>query len=137
MLNKVLKLGNLYFISSLAIIRYSNPLVLRVIIILGLVIVLSFKDKERQHKLATSTNSSNQGNLLIITRLASNRIKTNLYYSNYFNRPPYAYLEACLVKVIGIFIKDTILSFYASYQLKLQLNNYRVTTQDSIVVPRL
>ena len=47
MLNKVVKLGNLYFISSLAIIRYSNPLVLRVIIILGLVVVLSFKDKER------------------------------------------------------------------------------------------
>ena len=47
MLNKVLKLGNPYFISSLAIIGYSNPLVLRVIIILGLVVVLSFKDEER------------------------------------------------------------------------------------------
>ena len=59
MLNKVLKLGNLYFISSLAIIRYSNSLVLKVVIILGLVVVLSFKDKEKQHKLASSTNSSN------------------------------------------------------------------------------
>jgi hypothetical protein len=35
--------------------------------------------------------------------------------SYYLNRPPYTYLEACLIKVIGIFIKDTILSFNTSY----------------------
>ena len=99
MLNEVLKPGNPYFISSPAIIRYSDPPVLRVVVILGLVVVLSFKDEERRHKLATSADGSNQGNLLTITRLASNRIKTNLYCSNYLNRPPYAYLEAYLVKV--------------------------------------
>jgi hypothetical protein len=47
MLNKVLQLSYTNFISSLAVIRYSYPLVLRVIVILALVIVLPFKDKER------------------------------------------------------------------------------------------
>jgi hypothetical protein len=47
MLNKVLQLSYTNLISSLAIIRYSYPLVLRVVVILALVIVLPFKDKER------------------------------------------------------------------------------------------
>jgi hypothetical protein len=58
-LNKVLQLSYTNFISSLAIIRYSYLLVLRVVIILALVIVLPFKDKEGGDKLATSTNTSN------------------------------------------------------------------------------
>jgi hypothetical protein len=58
-LNKVLQLSYTNFISSLAIIRYSYPLVLRVVVILALVIVLPFKDKERGDKLANSINSSN------------------------------------------------------------------------------
>jgi hypothetical protein len=47
MLNKVLQLNYTNFISSLAIISNSNPLVLRVIVILALVIGLLLKDKER------------------------------------------------------------------------------------------
>jgi hypothetical protein len=47
MLNKVLQLSYTNFINSLAVIRYSYPLVLRVVIILALVIVLPFKDEER------------------------------------------------------------------------------------------
>jgi hypothetical protein len=47
MLNKVLQPSYTNFISSLAVIRYSYPLVLRVVVILALVIVLPFKDKER------------------------------------------------------------------------------------------
>jgi hypothetical protein len=47
MLNKVLQLSYTNFISSLAIIRYSYPLLSRVIIILALVVVLSLKDEER------------------------------------------------------------------------------------------
>jgi hypothetical protein len=57
-LNKVLQLSYTNFISSLAIIRYSYPLLSRVIVILALVVVLSLKDKERWDKLAASTNSS-------------------------------------------------------------------------------
>jgi hypothetical protein len=47
MLNKVLQLSYTNFISSLAVIRYSYSLVLRVVVILALVVVLSLKDKER------------------------------------------------------------------------------------------
>jgi hypothetical protein len=58
-LNKVLQLSYTNFISSLAIIRYSYPLLFRIVIILALVIVLSLKDKEGGGKLANSINSSN------------------------------------------------------------------------------
>jgi hypothetical protein len=47
MLNKVLQLSYINFISSLAIVSNSNPLVLRVVIILALVVGLLLKDKER------------------------------------------------------------------------------------------
>jgi hypothetical protein len=46
-LNEVLQPSYTNFIGSLAVIRYSYPLVLRVVVILALVIVLPFKDKER------------------------------------------------------------------------------------------
>jgi hypothetical protein len=59
MLNKVLQLSYINFISSLAIIRYSYSLLSRVIIILALVVGLPFKDKERRNKLASSINTSN------------------------------------------------------------------------------
>jgi hypothetical protein len=59
MLNKVLQLSYTNFISSLAIIRYSYPLLFRIVIILALVVVLPLKDKEGGDKLANSINSSN------------------------------------------------------------------------------
>jgi hypothetical protein len=58
-LNKVLQLSYTNFISSLAIIRYSYPLLFRIVVILALVVVLSLKDKEEGGKLANSINSSN------------------------------------------------------------------------------
>jgi hypothetical protein len=58
-LSKVLQLSYTNFISSLAVIRYSYPLVLKVVVILALVVVLFLEDEERWDKLAASTNSSN------------------------------------------------------------------------------
>jgi hypothetical protein len=46
-LNKVLQPSYTNFISSLAIISNSNPLVLRVVIILALVVGLPLEDEER------------------------------------------------------------------------------------------
>jgi hypothetical protein len=46
-LNKVLQPSYTNFISSPAIIRYSYPPVLGVVVILALVVVLSLKDEER------------------------------------------------------------------------------------------
>jgi hypothetical protein len=59
MLNKVQQLSYTNFISSLAILRYSYPLVFRIVVILALVVVLPLEDEERWDKPATSTNSSN------------------------------------------------------------------------------
>jgi hypothetical protein len=57
-LNEVLQPSYTNFISSPAIIRYSYPLLSRVIVIPALVVVLSLEDEERWDKLAASTNSS-------------------------------------------------------------------------------
>jgi hypothetical protein len=45
-LDKVLQLGKTKLISSLAVLANTNPLILWVVVILGLVIVLCFKDEE-------------------------------------------------------------------------------------------
>jgi hypothetical protein len=58
-LNEVLQLSYTNFISSLAIIRYSYPLLFRIVMILALVVVLPLEDKEEGDKLANSINSSN------------------------------------------------------------------------------
>jgi hypothetical protein len=71
-LNEVLQPSYTNFISSPAVIRYSYPLVLRVVVIPALVMVLSLEDEERWDKPAASTNSSNQSYLLTITSLAPN-----------------------------------------------------------------
>jgi hypothetical protein len=115
MLNKVQQPSYTNFIGSPAILGYSYPPVFGVVVILALVVVLPFEDEERWDKPATSTDSSNQSNLLTITRLASNWIETDLCCSYHLDRPPYAYLEPSLVEVVGIFIKDTVLGFHASY----------------------
>jgi hypothetical protein len=77
-LNEVLQLSYTNFISSPAVIRYSYPLVLRVVVILALVVVLSLEDEERWDKLAASTNSSDQSYPLTITSLAPNWIELDL-----------------------------------------------------------
>jgi hypothetical protein len=46
-LNEVLQLSYTNLIGSLAVIRYSYPLVLGVVVILALVVVLPFEDEER------------------------------------------------------------------------------------------
>jgi hypothetical protein len=58
MLNEVLQPSYTNFISSLAIIRYSYPLIFRVVVILALVVVLRLKDEERGDQPASSINSS-------------------------------------------------------------------------------
>jgi hypothetical protein len=78
MLNEVQQPSYTNFISSLAIIRYSYPLIFRVVVVPALVVVLPFEDEERWDKPATSTDSSYQGNPLTITRLASNWVESKL-----------------------------------------------------------
>jgi hypothetical protein len=58
-LNEVLQLSYTNFISSLAIIRYSYPLLFKIVVILALVVVLPLKDEEGGDELANSINSSN------------------------------------------------------------------------------
>jgi hypothetical protein len=122
-LNEVLQPSYTNFISSPSIIRYSYPLLFRVVVIPALVVVLSLEDEEKGNKLASSIDSSNQSYPLTITSLTSNRIKTDLCCSYHLNRPPYTNLEPSLVKVVGIFIQDTVLSFHISNQGELGLND--------------
>jgi hypothetical protein len=43
--------------------------------------------------------------------------------SDYSDRPPNAYLETSLFEVIGIFVKDTILSLDVAYNVKPGADN--------------
>jgi hypothetical protein len=78
MLNKVLQLSYTNFISSLAVLRYSYSPVFRVVVIPAFVVVLPLEDEERGDQPATSADGSDQGNLLMITRLASNWVELKL-----------------------------------------------------------
>jgi hypothetical protein len=77
-LNEVLQPSYTNFISSPAVIRYSYPPVLGVVVIPALVVVLPLEDEERGDKPASSIDSSDQGYLLAITSLAADRIQSNL-----------------------------------------------------------
>jgi hypothetical protein len=57
-LNEVLQPSYTYFIGSLAIIRYSYPLLFRMVVILALVVVLPLEDEEGGGEPANSIDSS-------------------------------------------------------------------------------
>jgi hypothetical protein len=59
MLNKMQQPSYTNFISSPAVISYSYPPVLKVVVVPALVIVLPLEDKKRRDKPATSVNRSN------------------------------------------------------------------------------
>jgi hypothetical protein len=85
------------------------------VVIPALVVVLPLEDEERGDEPANSIDSSDQGNPLTITSLAADRFKSDLWSSYHLDKPPYTNLEPCLVKVVGIFIKDPILGFHIGY----------------------
>ncbi len=132
-LDKVLQLCKTKFIYYLAILTNFYSLILRVII-LGLVIVLCLKDKEKQNRLLYRVNTSNQRYLLIITRLNTKQLKTSLRGCYYLNKLSNVYLEASLVKVINIFVQNSILSLNVMYKIKLEPNNSQVATENSLVI---
>jgi hypothetical protein len=54
--------------------------------------------------------------------------------SNYYSSQYHAYYKASLIKIVGILIKDTILSFYVSVKLELVANNLVVLIEGSLIV---
>jgi hypothetical protein len=71
----------------------------------------------------------------MITRLNAEWCKTSLRCSHYLDRPSNAYLEPSLVKVVGILVKDPVLSFDVAYKVKLGTDNSWIAAQDSLVIP--
>ena len=45
-----------------------------------------------------------------------------------------AYLDACLIKILGVFIKNPILYFYVLNAFKSALNKYRVLAFSILIV---
>jgi hypothetical protein len=135
-LNEVLQPCYTNFIGSPAIIRYSYPPLFGMVVIPALVVVLSLEDEERGDKPASSIDSSDQGNPLTITSLPSNWIETDICCSYHLDRPCYTNLEPSLVKVVGIFIKDTVLGFHIGDQGEPGLDDRWVTAEDPAVIAR-
>jgi hypothetical protein len=77
-LNEVLQPSYTNFIGSLAIIRYSYPLLFGIVVILALVVVLPLEDKEGGDEPANSIDSSNQSYPLTITWLPADWVDSNL-----------------------------------------------------------
>jgi hypothetical protein len=73
-------------------------------VILGLVIVLCFEDEEGWENLPYSVDSGNQRYLLTVARLDLQWSKTPLRRYYHSDRSSNTYLEASLVKVVGILV---------------------------------
>jgi hypothetical protein len=65
-----------------------------------------------------NVDTGNQGYPLAIARLDSKWLDAPIRCSNNFNRPSYTHLKACFVKVVGIFVPDTILGFDVAYKVE-------------------
>jgi hypothetical protein len=73
-------------------------------VILGLVMVLYFKDEEGWENPPYSVDSGNQRYLLTVARLDLQWSKTPLRRCYHSNRPSNTHLEASLVEVVGILV---------------------------------
>jgi len=76
------------------------------------------KDNKRWDCKASRTDRLNYGNPFIVTRLRCPRFPSPIYPYNYLYYSNYTYLEASLIKIIGIIIKDTVFSSCILYTLK-------------------
>lgn len=133
---KVLQLLKAYFVCSLTILTYANCLIRqqKPLFILGSLMHYYLKHNEYQNCKSSRINSLNYYNLFTVTWLRCLRPFNfvcpcnNLYYCNYL------YLEASLIKITGIVIKDAVFSDYMLYALKLVLNKLWVFALYLLVV---
>jgi hypothetical protein len=103
MLDKVLQPGKTKLICCPAVLADAYPPI-RGVVVLGLVVVLCFKDEEGWDRPPYSVDAGNQRCLLMVARLDPKWLKTSLRGCYYLNRPSNTHLEAGLVKVVGIFV---------------------------------
>ena len=132
---KVLELVYLKDVYSLPIItNYKNLVLQELFLVLGRQIVRTSEDKEGQYYLASSVNPLDQSYLLIVTQLYSLQPASllRLYYNQlYYNL---TYYKARFVKVIDIFIRNTILSPLLLYLLKLLANYNRILIESPLPI---
>ena len=93
-----------------------------------------FIDNKGQNYIASSINALDNSNLLTITQLNKIQPSAFFYASNNFYRPNYTYLEASFIKVIDVFIINTILSLLLINKSKLPTNYLRIFLEYSLVV---
>jgi hypothetical protein len=103
MLDKVLQLGKTKLICCLAVLADAYPPIWGVVVP-GLVVVLCFEDEEGWDRLTYSVDASNQRCPLTVARLDPKWLETSLRGCYHLDRPSNTYLEAGLIKVVGIFI---------------------------------
>ena len=120
----------------LAIITNSNQLVIQynIVLILGSLVYYYFKDNKRQNYNPKGINSFNNCNLFLIAQLYYSRLASTVSSSNNFYSYNNTYLEASLIKILGILIKNPILYFYILNIFKLALNTHRILIFSLLIV---
>ena len=134
---EVLELVYPIVVSNLAIITNPKKLVSQeTSLVLRRQVVYTSEDNYRQNYLASYINALDNCNLLTVARLysfwpaSSLRPYNNQLYCNL------TYYKASLVKVIDVFIYDTVLSSIVLYLLELLLNYDRILTESPLPIVR-
>ena len=124
----MLKLAKAYLISSLSIRTNFNSLIawkIR-ILILTLYMDLLFKNNIQRKCLSSRIDVFNRSNLFSISQLYKRCSSIVIRSSNYSYSSYQAYSEASLIKIIDIFLYNSILHYSNLNAIKLFFNSFRI-----------
>jgi hypothetical protein len=133
---KVLQLLQAKLICCPAVLRDSNNLVRRytLLLVLGREVVLALEDNKGQERILCCTHALYNRRLLSIALLNYLQPSSTVATRNYYSSRYYAYYKARLVKVVGVFVENTVLGLHVLYKPKLASYNLRIFAQSSLIV---
>ena len=133
---KMLQPPEAYFISCPAVLAYTNCPIqwYYPILVPSCLVHYCLKDNKRWDCKASRTDCLNYGNPFMVTWLRCLWFPSPVCPCNYLCCSNYTHLEASLIEIVGIVIKDAVFSSCILYALKLGLDQLRIFTFRSLVV---
>ena len=132
----MLKLVKAYLISSLSIGTNFNSLIIQKIriLILTLYMDLFFENNIQRKCLSSRIDVFNRSNLFLIFQLYKRYSSIVIYSSNYLCSSYQAYNKASLIKIIDIFLCNSILHYSNLNIIKLFFNSFRIFVFSVLIV---